>query len=268
MAESTGPAEAGTSDKTTLRARIRAERRARRRAEQEAGTGRRAESEDIAHAVLDHLDRCPQARDAGWGSSAATVAVFRSTPSEPDTTALIEALHDRGVRVLVPRTLDDLSLDWHELLAPAGDLRDARRQGEASAGDHHDASTGESPTAASPSEDADPARPSGEDSSAELPSDEDAGDEGPSLGLDAVADITAMILPGLAVDHAGHRLGQGGGCYDRTVPRLRPGTCRAVLLFDEEILDAVPYGEHDQLVPAVVTPRRGWTALTPAPPTP
>lgn len=42
------------------------------------------------------------------------------------------------------------------------------------------------------------------------------------LGLDAVAACPLLLIPGLSVDRAGNRLGQAGGCYDRTLPRSRP----------------------------------------------
>ncbi|MDO5628292.1 MAG: 5-formyltetrahydrofolate cyclo-ligase [Mobilicoccus sp.] len=211
--------------KSEVRRTVRAARRERRA----AGMSLPDEGRRIADAVLSHLDADVEARAAGWGTPGATVAAFRSTPSEPDTSVLLAELITRGVRVLVPRTRPDMSLDWHEL--------------------HRAGSTAPAPTAT-----ADATAP-------ELPGQDDVDDEGPALGLDAVADITAMILPGIAVDTAGHRLGQGGGCYDRTLPRLRPGTVQAVLLFDDEILDAVPRDAHDHRVSAVVTPLGGWRRL-------
>lgn len=244
----TGAGQHDAPDKADLRARIRTQRRQRRRARPNAST--REESARIARAAIAHLDSCPAARAAGWGTDAATVAVFRSTPSEPDTGGLIAALHERGVRVLVPRTLTDLSLDWHVLHPSATEPSDSGL----GAGPQ---SAGGAAAAATVDEDV----PDSKDSAAELPTSDDVADEGPSLGVDAIADITAMILPGLAVDALGHRLGQGGGCYDRTLPRMRPDTCRAVLLFDDEILGCVPHGEHDRVVPAMLTPDRGWLPL-------
>ena len=86
---------------------------------------------------------------------------------------------------------------------------------------------------------------------------------GPRLGQAAVADTDVMLLPALAVDRRGHRLGRGGGHYDRTLAlrtRLRGPAAAGVLvavLFDEEFLDAVPVDSFDQPVSAVVTPMRG-----------
>lgn len=82
---------------------------------------------------------------------------------------------------------------------------------------------------------------------------------GPGLGVDAVRSADAVLCPGLAVDGRGHRLGRGGGSYDRVLSRLtsspagRPvWTC--VLLYDGERLDVVPADPHDQPVAAVATP--------------
>ena len=67
-----------------------------------------------------------------------------------------------------------------------------------------------------------------------------------------------MFVPGLAVDGSGHRLGQGGGYYDRTlasVPsRAGGGPLRVIVLFDDEVRDAVPYEPHDCRVDAALTP--------------
>lgn len=67
----------------------------------------------------------------------------------------------------------------------------------------------------------------------------------------AAADL--ILLPALAVDRAGHRLGRGGGYYDRWLPAKRSGRAVAVL-FDEEVVDEVPTQPHDRPVDAVLTP--------------
>jgi 5-formyltetrahydrofolate cyclo-ligase len=67
-----------------------------------------------------------------------------------------------------------------------------------------------------------------------------------------------LFLPGLAVDHEGGRMGQGGGFYDRTlaaVPtRDEGGPLRVIVLFDDEIRDDVPVEPHDCRVDAALTP--------------
>ena len=74
------------------------------------------------------------------------------------------------------------------------------------------------------------------------------------LGTDAPGRADLALIPGLAVDHRGTRLGQGGGCYDRVLPRLRSGTPVAVLLHPgEHTSEALPCEPHDQPVPTVLT---------------
>ena len=77
------------------------------------------------------------------------------------------------------------------------------------------------------------------------------------LGLDAVATADLVLAPGLAVDSTGTRMGQGGGCYDRALPRRQPGVPVVVLLHPGEVLGEdeapLPRREHDQPVDAVVT---------------
>jgi len=79
--------------------------------------------------------------------------------------------------------------------------------------------------------------------------------DGPPLGRDAIGRADAVLVPGLAVDHDGMRLGRGGGCYDRALERVAPGTFVCVLLNSEEVLDAVPAEDHDRRVNAVATER-------------
>ncbi|HYO38614.1 MAG TPA: 5-formyltetrahydrofolate cyclo-ligase [Nocardioidaceae bacterium] len=83
---------------------------------------------------------------------------------------------------------------------------------------------------------------------------------GPRLGPEAVATADAVLTPGLAVDHDGRRLGQGGGCYDRALSRVPVGTFVCTLLYDDELVDEVPAAEHDRPVTAAVTPS-GLTRL-------
>ncbi|MFP5347370.1 MAG: 5-formyltetrahydrofolate cyclo-ligase [Actinomycetes bacterium] len=83
---------------------------------------------------------------------------------------------------------------------------------------------------------------------------------GPRLGTAAIADADVVIVPALAVDTLGRRLGQGGGFYDRALLATREGVLVVAILHDDEVLDAdveaVPALPHDRLVDAVLTPTR------------
>lgn len=72
----------------------------------------------------------------------------------------------------------------------------------------------------------------------------------------ALTDIDAVILPGLAFDAHGNRLGYGGGYYDRLLPRLRPDCLRIGLAFDQQLVPELPAEDHDATVDVVVTQTR------------
>ncbi len=84
---------------------------------------------------------------------------------------------------------------------------------------------------------------------------------GPRLPPSAIGEADAVVVPALAVAHDGARLGRGGGFYDRALGLARPGAVLVALVFDDELLAAVPAEGHDRAVTAVVTPSGGWQAL-------
>lgn len=94
---------------------------------------------------------------------------------------------------------------------------------------------------------------------------DDGADGGPHRA-DGIEDAAVVLLPALAVDGAGTRLGQGGGHYDRTLALLAPsGPARpllAAVVGDPELLPAgaLPREPHDVPVDAALTPS-GWHDL-------
>jgi 5-formyltetrahydrofolate cyclo-ligase len=86
------------------------------------------------------------------------------------------------------------------------------------------------------------------------------GDEpvGPGLGSDGIRLADVVLVPALAVDTLGRRLGQGAGYYDRALPMLDAAVPVIAVVHDGEVLDAavepVPDEPHDVRVDAVVTP--------------
>ncbi len=83
----------------------------------------------------------------------------------------------------------------------------------------------------------------------------------PPRGPSAVASADLVIVPALAVDRRGRRLGRGGGSYDRALARVGGPVPTIALLYDDELLDQVPAGPHDLPVRLVARPREGITRL-------
>lgn len=190
-----------------------------RRARRERAAGRSPQQRESAaralarHALayLDTLD--PPAR---------CVAVFESLPTEVPTHALIEALHERDLRILLPVMLPDLDLEWIALADPSGrqspvgiaDLRDAASHGEQ------------------------------------------------LLGRAGIGAADVLFVPAMAIDPVGRRLGQGGGSYDRALPRRRPGSVVVALIDDQEWSnDPLPVDGRDEQVDGCICPESGYRSL-------
>ena len=84
---------------------------------------------------------------------------------------------------------------------------------------------------------------------------------GPRLGSTAVGTAEAIVVPAVAVDRSGVRLGRGGGYYDRALGYARPDALLVAVVYDDELLDELPAEAHDRRVGVVVTPSCGWQAL-------
>jgi 5-formyltetrahydrofolate cyclo-ligase len=78
----------------------------------------------------------------------------------------------------------------------------------------------------------------------------------PELPPVALAAIDWVLVPGVAFDLQGRRLGYGGGYYDRLLALLRPGTLRVAGAFDLQVVAAVPAAPHDLVVNVIVTETR------------
>ncbi|MFL6139598.1 MAG: 5-formyltetrahydrofolate cyclo-ligase [Frankiaceae bacterium] len=72
------------------------------------------------------------------------------------------------------------------------------------------------------------------------------------LGVDAIATAGLVLAPAVLVDRAGHRLGRGGGFYDRALART--GALAVAVVHDEEVVDELPHEPHDVVVAGALTP--------------
>src|SRR5215813_767171 len=74
-----------------------------------------------------------------------------------------------------------------------------------------------------------------------------------AVALDA---IDWVLVPGVAFDLHGHRIGYGGGYYDRLLPLLRKDARRVAGAFELQVVERVPAATHDLRIDALVTERR------------
>ncbi len=67
------------------------------------------------------------------------------------------------------------------------------------------------------------------------------------------ADIDLCVVPGVAFDRKGHRLGYGRGFYDRFLSSCRQQMLRVGFAYDFQVVDCLPTGEYDQSLSVIVT---------------
>ncbi|MGI6036748.1 MAG: 5-formyltetrahydrofolate cyclo-ligase [Limnochordia bacterium] len=68
-----------------------------------------------------------------------------------------------------------------------------------------------------------------------------------------LGDLDLVIVPGLAFDRRGYRIGYGGGFYDRFLARLPDETLKIGLAFQEQVVEKVPTEEYDQPLDMLIT---------------
>ncbi|HAM24324.1 MAG TPA: 5-formyltetrahydrofolate cyclo-ligase [Actinobacteria bacterium] len=197
------------ADKSEVRARIRQQRHHRQQRNQRDNSDAAITAE-----VAERVAWWSMVRGAG------VVAAFAATADEPATDALLVAIRDNSIRVLLPVIPEDETsqdLQW----SPFIDLDDLVPGPH---GIRHPV--------------------------------------GPTYGPQALAGVDLMIVPALAVDTDGHRLGRGRGYYDRAIAHLRPDVPVIAWVWDDEVLAPGSFRveDHDAPVTHVCTPRDGLRA--------
>jgi 5-formyltetrahydrofolate cyclo-ligase len=69
-----------------------------------------------------------------------------------------------------------------------------------------------------------------------------------------------VLVPGVAFDREGHRLGRGAGYYDATFPPAEPAPLLIGVAWSFRLVGDLPHGSRDRRVDAIVT-ERGWEPL-------
>lgn len=83
----------------------------------------------------------------------------------------------------------------------------------------------------------------------------------PWLPAETLAEAAAVLVPALAVDRSGVRLGRGGGFYDRALVHRNPRARLIAVIRDDELLDALPHKPHDVPMTHALTPGGGLVEL-------
>ena len=176
---------------------------------------RAAKSADICARLVELLDRLGAAAPH-------TVAVYAAMGSEVDPAAFAAAAAARGWRVAYPCMLSASD-------AAACGQRMCMRA--VAAGDASEAPFIAHPTRASAATDID-------------------SDHFPIV---PAAELDMIIVPLVAFDRTGARLGYGGGCYDRYLPTLSPACQIIGIAFDEPRVEHVPTDAHDLPLPHIIS---------------
>ena len=176
---------------------------------------RAAKSADICARLVELLGRLDAAVSR-------TVAVYAAMGSEVDPAAFVAAAAKRGWRVAYPCMFSATD-------AMAYGQRMCMRA--VSAGDASEAPFIAHPTRAFAATDVD-------------------SDHFPIV---PAAELDMVVMPLVAFDRTGARLGYGGGCYDRYLPTLSPACQIIGIAFDEQHVDHVPTDAHDLPLPHIVS---------------
>ena len=82
----------------------------------------------------------------------------------------------------------------------------------------------------------------------------------PSPAAPEASAVDVVIVPAIAVDPMGHRIGYGAGYYDRTLPRYVPPGVSIAVAYDWQLVAEVPATEHDVRCAWVLTDLRTFDA--------
>jgi 5-formyltetrahydrofolate cyclo-ligase len=78
----------------------------------------------------------------------------------------------------------------------------------------------------------------------------------PPLTAASAAALDVVVVPGLAFDPQGHRIGYGGGFYNRALPATRPRATAIGVAFDFQLAADIPHDNNDVAVDVVITDKR------------
>lgn len=179
---------------------------------------REQKSASISSRLTAKLDRLLDSHQGG----PVTVATYAAMGSEPDPSAFASYAERRGYRVAYPCML---------AAAEAAACGQRMCMRAVAAGDASEAPFIAHPTRAFAATDIDSVR-------------------FPIVPAEA---LDMIVVPLVAFDLTGARLGYGGGCYDRYLPALRPDCQIVGIAFDEQCISHVPTDAHDLPLPNIIS---------------
>ena len=179
---------------------------------------REQKSASISSQLAAKLDRLLDSHQGG----PVTVATYAAMGSEPNPSAFSSYAERRGCRVAYPCMLS---------AAEAAASGQRMRMRAVAAGDVDTAPFIAHPTRAFAATDVDSSR-------------------FPIVPAEA---LDMIVVPLVAFDHTGARLGYGGGCYDRYLPTLSPACQIIGIAFDEQRVDHLPTDTHDLPLPQIIS---------------
>jgi 5-formyltetrahydrofolate cyclo-ligase len=68
-----------------------------------------------------------------------------------------------------------------------------------------------------------------------------------------LSEADLVIVPGVAFDRRGRRLGQGGGYYDKILNQMRPTAVRMGIAYELQVVDEIPHEPHDEMMDCLAT---------------
>jgi 5-formyltetrahydrofolate cyclo-ligase len=83
----------------------------------------------------------------------------------------------------------------------------------------------------------------------------------PWLPPSALGSVSTVLVPALAVDRHGVRIGRGAGFYDRSLGFRDPAARLIAIVRDEELVDKLPFEPHDVAMTHALTPGHGLVSL-------
>ena len=75
----------------------------------------------------------------------------------------------------------------------------------------------------------------------------------PTAPVRPLSETDLVIVPGVAFDRRGRRLGQGGGYYDKMLHQMRPASVRMGIAYELQVVDEIPHEPHDEMMDCLAT---------------